>query len=40
MGKFYILVFIVSVAIVIYVINKRLAQKEKEKHLTDEDDDN
>jgi preprotein translocase subunit YajC len=38
MGKFYILVFIVSVVIVIYVINRRLQQKEKEKHLTDEND--
>ncbi len=38
MGKFYILVFIVSVAIIIYVINKRLQQKEEEKHLTDDND--
>ncbi len=40
MGKFYILVFIVSVVIVIYVINKRIQQKEEEKHLTDENDEN
>ncbi len=40
MGKFYILVFIVSVVIIIYVINNRLKQKEREKHLTDENDEN
>ena len=38
MGKFYILVFIVSVVIIIYVINNRLKQKEREKHLTDDND--
>ena len=37
MGKFYILVFIVAIIIVAYVINKRLQQKEKEDHLTDDD---
>ena len=35
MGKFHILVFIVSTAIVIYIIVKRLQQKDKEKHLND-----
>lgn len=40
MGKFYILVFIVSVVIIIYVINNRLKQKEREKHLDDYDDEN
>lgn len=37
MGKLHILVFIVAVVIVIYVVNKRIQQKEREKHLTDDD---
>lgn len=36
-GKLYILVFVVAVIIVLYVINKRIQQKEKEKHLTEDD---
>ena len=36
MIKTYIVVFTVSVVIVIYVINKRLKQKEKENHMNDE----
>ncbi len=39
MGKLHILVFIVAVIIVIYVINKRIQQKEKEKHLNNENKD-
>ena len=39
MGKMHILVFIVAVIIVVYVINKRIQQKEKEKHLNDENKD-
>jgi len=37
MGKLYLLVFVISVIVVVYTINKRLQQKEKEKHLTDDD---
>ena len=37
MGKLYILVFVVAFIIVIYVINNRIQQKEKEKHLTDDE---
>ncbi len=37
MGKLYILVFVVALIIVIYVINNRIQQKEKEKHLTDDE---
>lgn len=37
MGKLHILVFIIAVILVIYVVNKRIQQKEKEKHLTDDD---
>jgi 8-oxo-dGTP diphosphatase len=36
MGKMHILVFIIAIIIVIYVINRRIQQKEKEKHLNDE----
>jgi len=36
MGRFYILVFVVSVVIIVYVINKRIQQKEKEKHINDD----
>lgn len=39
MGRFYILVFVVSVIIVIYVINNRLKQKEQEKNLNDKNGD-
>ncbi len=38
MVKEYILVFIVSVIIVIYIINKRLQQKNKEKDSTNNKD--
>lgn len=37
MGQLHILAFIVAAIIVVYVINKRLKQKEKEKHLTNDD---
>ncbi len=36
MGKFYILVFILSVVFVIYIVNKRMQQKEKEKQLNND----
>lgn len=36
MVKTYIVVFTVSVLIIIYVINRRLKQKEKENHMNDE----
>lgn len=36
MIKTYIVVFTVSVVIIIYVINRRLKQKEKEDHMNDE----
>ena len=36
MVKTYIVVFTVSVLIIIYVINRRLKQKEKEDHMNDE----
>jgi preprotein translocase subunit YajC len=39
MGQMHILVFIVAIIIIIYVINKRIQQKEKEKHLNDENKD-
>lgn len=36
MVKTYIVVFTVSIIIVIYVINRRLKQKEEENHMNDE----
>ncbi len=39
MGKFYILVFILSVVFVIYIVNKRMQQKEKEKQLNNDNKD-
>ena len=39
MGKMHILVFIIAIIIVLYVINNRIQQKEKEKHLNDENKD-
>lgn len=36
MIKTYIVVFIVSIIVIIYVINSRLKQKEKENHMNDE----
>ena len=37
MGKLYILVFILSVIVVLYTVNKRIQQKEKEKRSDDEE---
>ena len=39
MGKFYILVFILSAVFVIYIVNKRMQQKEKEKQLNNDNKD-
>ena len=36
MVKTYIIVFIVSIIIVVFVINRRLKQKEREDHMNDE----
>jgi cytochrome bd-type quinol oxidase subunit 1 len=37
MGKFYILVFVLSVIFILYVINKRTQQKDKEKESDNKD---
>lgn len=39
MGKFYILVFILSAVFVIYIVSKRMQQKEKEKQLNNDNKD-
>lgn len=39
MGKYYILVFILSAVFIIYVVHKRMKQKEEESHMNDNKDD-